>query len=85
MRRMIQVLWPSFIVAGMMDVVLFTLFDPMGVSYQGAFLFESRLGAYSIGFFLFWLFGATSSALTCYLQCNSAQINKLCTNQDSHK
>lgn len=85
MRRMIQVLWPSFIVAGMMDVILFTLFDPMGLIYQGASLFESRLGAYSTGFFLFWLFGAASSALTCYLQCSSAQINKLCRNPDSHK
>lgn len=85
MQRMIQVLWPSFIVAGVMDVVLFTLFDPMGLIYRGAPLFASRLGGYSTGFFLFWLFGAASSALTCYLQCSSAQINRLCRAPDSDK
>jgi hypothetical protein len=26
----------------------------------------SRLGAYSIGFFIFWLFGAVTCMATCY-------------------
>lgn len=85
MQRIIQVLWPSFIVAGVMDIVLFTLLDPIALIYQNAPLFTTRLGAYSLGFFLFWLFGAVSSALTCYFQCSTAQLNKICKSSEPKK
>ncbi len=85
MQRIILVLWPSFIAAGVMDIVLFTLLDPMALIYRDAPLFTTRLGAYSQGFFLFWLFGAVSSALTCYFQCSVAQLNKIYSPSKSKK
>lgn len=85
MQRIILVLWPSFIAAGVMDIVLFTLLDPIALSYQDAPLFTTRLSAYSWGFFLFWLFGAVSSALTCYFQCSATQLNKICRPSESKK
>lgn len=85
MRRIIQVLWPSFIVAGAMDIILFTLFDPMAMNYQDSPLFKTRLGAYSVVFFLFWLFCAASSALTCYFQCSAARLNKFCKPSEPRK
>lgn len=85
MQRIIQVLWPSFIAAGVMDIVLFTLLDPMALIYRDTPLFATRLGAYSLGFFLFWLFGAVSSALTCYFQCSATQPNKFCRPSVSKK
>ncbi len=58
------ILWPSFLLAGLATAVFFTFFDPLT-------LFEctgepplSRLGAYTVGFFLFWLLSASSSAGT---------------------
>lgn len=85
MQRMIQVLWPSFIVAGAMDIVLFTLLDPLELIYQGSPLFDTRLDAYSVGFFLFWLFGAASSILTCYFGCNSTRLKHFYKPADSGK
>lgn len=76
MERVIQILWPSFIVAGVMDILLFAFYDPMQVIYQGAALFDSRLAAYSSTFFIFWLFGASSSVLTCYFQCTLISQSK---------
>ena len=38
----------------------------------------SRTGAYTAGFFAFWLFGAACSAFTCFLQRSSVDINRLC-------
>ncbi len=68
MKRLMWILWPSFLVAIAMDGVIFSTFDPMELIYNGEPLFDSRLAAYTIGFLVFWLFAAGSSALTCYLQ-----------------
>lgn len=78
MKCVIWILWPSFIVAGVMDIVFFTLFDPLELLYDGGPLFESRLAAYSLGFIAFWVFAAASVCLTLFFQRDSAAINRLC-------
>jgi len=62
-QRIIAVLWPSFLVAGVETVVFFTFFDPVYVFYEYD---VSRVGAYSIGFFLFWAFAMLPCILTMY-------------------
>ena len=76
MQRVIQILWPSFLVAGIADIIFTTLFDPLEIMYRGEALIEHRIAAYTIGFFVFWLLGITSSLLTCYFQCSANQINR---------
>ena len=44
----------------------------------GAPLEMSRLGAYSLGFLLFWILGSACSALTCLLQRSPYEMNR-CT------
>jgi len=78
MLRPIWILWPSFVVAGIAEAVFFTLFDPADLRLFGAPLAASRTAVYTLGFFLFWLFAAASSAFTCFLQRSSAEINNLC-------
>jgi hypothetical protein len=68
MKRLMWILWPSFLVAIAMDGVVFSTFDPLEFTYGGEPLFDSRMAAHTITFFVFWLFAAGSSALTCYLQ-----------------
>lgn len=62
-QKFIAVLWPSFLVAGLETILFFTLFDPQNVfiDYE-----VSRLGAYSIGFLLFWAFAILPCVLTMY-------------------
>jgi hypothetical protein len=76
MQRLIWILWPSFIVAGVGEGVFFTLFDPMDLQLFDAPIEASRLAVYTVGFFAFWLFAAASSALTCYFQRTRAEINR---------
>jgi hypothetical protein len=64
----ISVLWPSFLVAGVATIVTFTAFDPAEISACIGGPEISRIGAYSLGFFLFWLMTSLSSLLTCYFQ-----------------
>ncbi len=62
-QKFVAILWPAFITAGLATILFFTAFDPQFVFMEYDI---SRLGAYSIGFFLFWLFGVITSTLTCY-------------------
>lgn len=67
MKNAILVLWPSFIVGGLGEVVFFTVFDPRELYLFGEQTHLSRLAVYSIGFFLCWAFAAASSAFTVFL------------------
>ncbi|RMG59779.1 MAG: hypothetical protein D6717_01060 [Gammaproteobacteria bacterium] len=67
-QRVISVLWPSFIVAGIATIITFTVFDPLQIAACMGEPGVTRLGAYSTGFFLFWVFAAASSGLTCYFR-----------------
>ena len=68
MKTAILVLWPSFIVGGIGEVLFFTVFDPQELYLFGEPSGLSRLAVYSIGFFLCWAFAATSSAFTLLLR-----------------
>lgn len=70
MHKLVVVLWPSFITAGMATIVFFTMFDPLDLvnDWGGRPAGDTRLQVYSIGFFLFWLLTALSCLLTCYFQ-----------------
>lgn len=76
MRRLIWILWPSFIVGGVAEVVFFTFFDPVELHLLGKAPGMSRLAAYSVGFLVFWAFAAASSAFTCFLQRSAGEINR---------
>jgi hypothetical protein len=71
-----SILWPSFLVAGVAEGLFFTLFDPMDLPLHGNPMELSRTAIYTLGFFLFWLFTAASSALTCYLRRSAEEINR---------
>ena len=65
-QRVIAVAWPSFLTAGVATILFFTAFDPQVLLADTEYADISRLGAYSIGFFLFWLLTGTTCILTCY-------------------
>ena len=73
LQRMLWILWPSFLVAGVGEMLLFALIDPHELS-----LFEgwSRTAIYSAGFFALWALAAASSALTWFLERSSAEVNR---------
>jgi len=72
-QRVVAILWPSFITAGIATVLFTTMLDPalIFIDYE-----ISRLGSYTISFFLFWSFGAITAASTCYFLKPCEAINK---------
>lgn len=67
-RRLMWVIWPAFLVAGLAEAVFFTVFDPFDLHFFGAPLDLSREAIYTMGFFGFWGLGIASSALTMFLE-----------------
>lgn len=67
MRRLMWILWPSFLIAIPASGVYFSLFDPVDLDLLGLHIAANNGAAYSIGFFIFWLLGATSSTLSIWL------------------
>jgi hypothetical protein len=70
-RLLMTTLWPSFIMACVSNVVLFSLIDPEAFILQGNGAELSNIFIYSIAFFVFWLLGAVTSGLTALLMCKS--------------
>ena len=64
---LIWILWPSFLVAGLAEGLLFTLLHPQDLLFFGHHPELSDEGIYTIGFFVIWTFCAVSSALTAYI------------------
>lgn len=77
MQRLIEVLWPSFIVAGFAEILFFTLIDPQELYLLGQPVYFSPLATYSIGFFGFWAICIASSLATLFFQRRAAEINHL--------
>lgn len=67
-QRIMWVFWPAFLMAGIAEMVFFSVFDPADLHVFGATVEVSRQAIYTIGFFLFWMLCAGSSALTVFLE-----------------
>lgn len=76
MQRLIWVLWPSFVVAGIAEGAFFTLIDPQELYLFGEPVNFSRIATYSIGFFAFWAMCAASSLFTFFIQSSARELNQ---------
>ncbi|MBY0268824.1 MAG: hypothetical protein K2X06_03040 [Burkholderiales bacterium] len=75
-KRLMWILWPSFLVGGAAEAVFFTLIDPQELYLLGEPVHWSPTAVYSVGFFLFWMIAAASSAFTCFLQRSATDVNQ---------
>jgi len=66
-QRLMWILWPSFLTAAAMVGVFFSAFDPYELHWFGREVELSRLGVYTLTFFLFWIMGAACGAGSLFL------------------
>ena len=67
--------WPSFLVAGLLEVLVFAFVDPQDLHWFGRDLDLSRQAVYTMAFFAFWGLVMLSSALTTLLGLSSEEVN----------
>ena len=67
LRQIIWILWPSFLVAGIAEGLLFTAIHPDDILLFGEPIPLSNEGVYTLGFLIIWLFCAISSGLSFFV------------------
>ena len=76
-QRLMWIAWPAFLVAGMVEMVVFAFVDPEQLhGFDGAPLELSRHAVYTLAFFAFWLATMASSALTTLLARSPFEVNR---------
>jgi len=65
-RRAMAILWPSFLMAGVLEGLVFAAFDPQTFRFGGIGEISPQ-AVYTLSFFMFWLVLSTSGALTAVL------------------
>jgi uncharacterized membrane protein YcfT len=63
--RVLCILWPSFLMAGVLEMLVFAVVDPHNLQWFGGAQVEwSATSIHTLAFFLFWLVISTASAMT---------------------
>jgi len=71
-----QVLWASFMMAAIAEIVFFAVIDPQTLYLFGKPVQYSTVATYSIAFLAFWLICAASSGVTAYLLRRPRDVNR---------
>ena len=74
-KRMMWIIWPAFLMAGVIEMLVFSMVDPEDMHWFGHQLDFSRQGIYTLSFFAFWLVLSLSAALTVLLALSPAEVN----------
>ena len=75
-RRLMWIAWPAFLMAGVVEMLIFAVVDPDNLHWFGQPLQLSREGMYTLAFFVFWIIIMASSALTTILSLSASEINR---------
>ena len=68
-ERVLLILWPAFVMAGVLDALVFVIVDPSTLHWFGAEPFSGSASAvYSIAFLVFWSVISTAGAITHLLE-----------------
>lgn len=68
-RLALLILWPAFVMAGVLEMLVFVVVDPSSLQWFGIEPLQwSRTAIYSVTFFIFWFVIATSAAMSMLLE-----------------
>ncbi len=71
------IVWPSFLVASVLEMLVFAMIDPHDLHWFGQPVSLSRQAVYTLVFFVLWLATIVSSTLTVILsQVDPTVINR---------
>jgi hypothetical protein len=75
-QRIITILWPAFLMAGVLEALVFVVVDPGDLRWFGHEQVNlSPRAVYTVAFMIFWAVIAASAALTTWLATSSEEVN----------
>ena len=76
-RLAMAILWPAFLMAGVLEVLVFAVVDPGELHwFGGAVIAWPAQAIYSVSFLIFWGVISTAGALTALLLVESDTVNE---------
>jgi hypothetical protein len=66
-KQVMCIAWPSFLIASVLEMLVFAFVDPLEMSTISSMVNESRELAYTAFFFVFWAVIAVACAITLQL------------------
>ncbi len=75
-QRWMWIAWPAFLVAAVLEMIVFAMVDPGDLHWFGNPLGLSRQAIYTLAFFVFWGVTMASSALTTLLSISPFEVNR---------
>ena len=67
-ERALPILWPAFLMAGVLEALVFAVVDPAALhGFDGPWLRGSTAAVYTLAFLVFWAVVAAAGALTQWL------------------
>jgi hypothetical protein len=75
-HRMMWIAWPAFMVACILEILVFAMVDPQDLHWFGQSLEVSRQCVYTVAFFVFWGVSMVASSLTTLLAISPFEVNR---------
>lgn len=75
-RRWMWIAWPAFLAAGIVEVLVFAVFDPQDMMWLGQQVELSRMAIYTLSFFALWMVFLLAGFVTIVLSLSSAEMNR---------
>jgi hypothetical protein len=76
-QRALRILWPSFLVAGVLEMMVFAVVDPSDLHwFDGPAIGWSSQAIYTVTFLIFWVAVATAGAITALLWLEPEELNR---------
>ena len=74
-ERLMWIAWPAFMVAGVLEMMVFAVLDPLSLSLFGETVDWSREAVYTVTFFIFWVMLMLSSGISLLLARPAPEVN----------
>ncbi len=76
-QRLFWIAWPAFLVAAVLELMVFAVLDPEMLTLFGKPAGWSRQAVYTVTFLIFWVMMMVSSGLTMLLAVSPFELNQL--------
>ena len=76
-QRALRILWPAFLMAGVLEIMVFAVVDPGDLHwFGGPAIGWSSQAIYTVTFLIFWGAVATAGAITALLWLEPDELNR---------
>lgn len=74
-RHLMWIGWPAFLAAGVMEMLVFSMFDPRDMLWLGQGAELAPTTVYTLAFFIFWAVFMAAGYVTVLLSLSQAELN----------